>query len=49
MAEDGKPTQHLVVTKGAFANVLDICSSLERDTVDIPLTAELRARTRSGL
>jgi len=43
VAEDGAPTQHLIVTKGAFSNVLDTCSSLERDAVDIPLTTELRA------
>jgi Mg2+-importing ATPase len=42
VAEDGNPTQHLIVTKGAFSNVLDTCSSLERDSVDIPLTTELR-------
>jgi Mg2+-importing ATPase len=43
VAEDGAPTQNLIVTKGAFSNVLDTCSSLERDAVDIPLTPELRA------
>jgi Mg2+-importing ATPase len=43
VAEDGNCTQHLIVTKGAFSNVLDICSSVERDAVDIPLTPELRA------
>ena len=43
VAEDGNPTQHLIVTKGAFSNVLDTCSSLERDSADIPLTIELRA------
>jgi Mg2+-importing ATPase len=41
VAEDGN--QHLIVTKGAFSNVLEICSSLERDAVDTPFTAELRA------
>ena len=43
VAEDGNPMQHLIVTKGAFSNVLDTCSSLERDAVDTPLTTELRA------
>ena len=43
VAEDGIPTQHLIVTKGAFSNVLDTCSLLERDAADIPLTSELRA------
>jgi Mg2+-importing ATPase len=43
VAEGGTPMQHLIVTKGAFSNVLDICSSFERDAVDIPLATELRA------
>jgi P-type Mg2+ transporter len=43
VAEDGIPAQHLIVTKGAFSNVLDTCSLLERDAADIPLTSELRA------
>ena len=43
VAEDGNRTQHLIVTKRAFSNVLDTCSSLERDAVNIPLTTELRA------
>ena len=43
VAEDSNPMQRLVVTKGAFSNVLDTCSSLERDAVDTPLTTELRA------
>jgi Mg2+-importing ATPase len=43
VAEEGAPTQHLILTKGALSNVLDICSSLEQDGVDIPLTTELRA------
>ncbi|MEX2648922.1 MAG: magnesium-translocating P-type ATPase [Alphaproteobacteria bacterium] len=43
MAEDSAPARHLIVTKGAFSNVLDICSSLERGGADIPLDAERRA------
>jgi P-type Mg2+ transporter len=43
VAQDGDPTRHLIVTKGAFSNVLATCSSLERDGVDMPLTSELRA------
>ena len=43
VAEDRTPAQHLIVTKGAFSNVLDTCSSLERDGLDIRLTTELRA------
>lgn len=38
---DGDATQHLIVTKGAFANVLAVCSSIDRDGKDVPLTAEL--------
>ena len=44
VAENGNQTQHLIVTKGAFSNVLDTCSSLQRDAVDIPLTTALRAQ-----
>ena len=43
VAEDANPAHHLIITKGAFANVLDICSSLARDGVDIPLTPAMRA------
>jgi Mg2+-importing ATPase len=42
VAQDGNLAQHLIVTKGAFSNVLDTCSSLERDAVDTPITTELR-------
>ena len=44
IAEDGNQTQHFIVTKGAFSNVLDICSVIERDAVDIPLTTALRTQ-----
>lgn len=44
VAEEGKPAQHLFVTKGAFANVLDICTSFDRDGTEVPLDAEARAR-----
>ena len=40
VAGDDAPSQHLIVTKGAFSNVLDICSSLERDGVESPLDAK---------
>lgn len=43
VAEQAHPTQHLIVTKGAVENVLEVCSSLQRDGSDIPLTADLRA------
>ena len=39
--------RHLIITKGAFANVLAICSSVDQDGVDVPLAtgrqAELEA------
>jgi Mg2+-importing ATPase len=43
VAEQAAPQQHLIVTKGALANVLEVCSSLQRDGSDIALTADLRA------
>jgi Mg2+-importing ATPase len=43
VAEDNSPLQHLIVTKGAFANVLEICSSADRDGAEIPLDTGLRA------
>ena len=42
VAAEGNQTEHLIVTKGAFSNVLDSCSSIRRDTADIPLTPALR-------
>jgi Mg2+-importing ATPase len=42
VAEEGAPSQHLIITKGALSNVLEICSLLERDGIDIPLTLEMR-------
>jgi len=47
MAEGGDAEQHLVVTKGAFSNVLSICTQVEQDGAVLPLTdvvtAELSA------
>jgi Mg2+-importing ATPase len=43
VSEQTSPARHLIITKGAFPNVLDICKSVERDGTDIPLTAELRS------
>ena len=40
-AVEGSP-EHLIVIKGAFANVLAICSSVVRDGVEVPLASELR-------
>jgi Mg2+-importing ATPase len=44
MADDSDASQHLIVTKGAFENVLAICSSVNRDGVNVPLTADLHQR-----
>lgn len=41
--EESDHSTHLVITKGAFSNVLDICSSLEVDGADVPLGAQHRA------
>jgi P-type Mg2+ transporter len=43
VAGDDAPSQHLIVTKGAFSNVLDTCSSLDLGGVDVPLDAQRRA------
>ena len=44
IAEDSDASQHLIVTKGAFANVLALCSSVDCDGVNSPLTADQRVR-----
>jgi len=44
VAADGEASQHLIVTKGAFANVLAICSQLDRDGSDVALTQELQGK-----
>jgi Mg2+-importing ATPase len=43
VAEDVAPGQHLIVTKGAFAEVLGICTMCERDGVGVPLNNAERA------
>lgn len=43
MAEEGNADRHLVVTKGAFANVLAICTQVQRDSAVLPLTDALAA------
>jgi Mg2+-importing ATPase len=43
MAVDGDASQHLIVTKGAYANVLAICSQLNHDGSDVALTPGLQA------
>ena len=43
MAEGGDAERHLVVTKGAFANVLSICTQVERDGAVCALTDAVTA------
>jgi Mg2+-importing ATPase len=38
------PQRHWIITKGAFANVLDICSTVTRDGTEVALDDELRER-----
>jgi len=40
MSADSDASQHLLVTKGAFDNVLAICSSVDRDGSNVPLTTD---------
>ncbi|MFO0990511.1 MAG: magnesium-translocating P-type ATPase [Hyphomicrobiales bacterium] len=42
VAEAGRPDERLFVTKGAFANVMEICSHLERDGTEYALDAGSR-------
>jgi Mg2+-importing ATPase len=41
---NGDASQHLLVTKGAFENVLAICFSVDRDGVNVPLTTDAHQR-----
>lgn len=43
VAENENAAQHLFITKGAFANVLDICTSFDREGTTVPLDAAARA------
>jgi Mg2+-importing ATPase len=43
MAEEGNTDRHLVVTKGAFANVLAICTQVQQGSAVLPLTHALAA------
>ncbi len=43
MAEGGDAERHLVVTKGAFSNVLSVCTQVEHDGAVLPLTDVLTA------
>ncbi len=43
VAERDKPGQHLIVTKGAFENVLGSCTAVDRDGAEVPLGPTMRA------
>lgn len=43
VVEGDDPGHHLIVTKGAFASVLDCCTAFERDGAELPLDAAARA------
>jgi Mg2+-importing ATPase len=43
VAESTDPGNRLIVTKGAFTNVLDSCTSFERDGAEVPLDQGARA------
>jgi Mg2+-importing ATPase len=38
LADDANPTGHLILSKGAFDNVLAVCTSLRRNDTEVPLT-----------
>ena len=43
VAEGATPDRNLILTKGAFSNVLDICTLFDRDGVEVPLDTGARA------
>ncbi|MCU0855123.1 MAG: magnesium-translocating P-type ATPase [Rhodobacteraceae bacterium] len=44
VVDDGtRPGEHLFVSKGAFAEVLDICTMIDRDGAEVPLDSAARA------
>ncbi len=43
VAESATPGNHLIVTKGAFAAVLDSCTAFDRDGAEVPLDQAVRA------
>ena len=44
VGEDGHPARHLIVTKGAFPEILAICRSVEAEGTETPLDEAQRAR-----
>jgi Mg2+-importing ATPase len=41
---EADPARHLMIVKGAFANILSICTSLERDDGEVPIDETSRDR-----
>ena len=44
VADSADPGNHLIITKGAFANVLDSCKAFERDGAEVLLDQAARAQ-----
>ena len=44
VAEDADPPHHLILTKGAFQNVLAVCTLLRQGDADVPLTEDARKK-----
>ena len=43
LAADAAKNEHLIVTKGAYANILAVCSQIDRGGTAAPLTADAKA------
>lgn len=43
VADAAQPSRHLVITKGAVANILEICTAIDRDGTTVVLDAAMRA------
>lgn len=48
VADGASPDEHLVITKGAFSNVLDVCSMQASDTGALPLD-DIARKTLEGI
>lgn len=44
VADSADPGHHLIITKGAFANVLDSCKAFLRGAEEVPLDSDMRAK-----
>ncbi len=42
LAAEATPDHHLIITKGAFANILEICTHRDQGGTDVPLDAQAR-------